>query len=69
MNEDLKTPFQRRRFLRLALSLPVCLAAGMSSGCALPMLMKAKTKKTISQDHFSCGENCPHAVKESGRHQ
>ncbi len=68
MNEQMQTPVDRRRFLAIALGLP-SLAIGMSTGCALPTLMKAQSRKTISQDHFSCGENCPHAVKESSRHK
>lgn len=69
MKEPLQTPVDRRRFLAFALGLPMSLSIGMSTGCALPTLMKAQARKTISQDHFSCGEDCPHAVKESSRHK
>lgn len=32
-------------------------------GCALPTLMKSQLKQKVSQDHFTCGEDCPRAAK------
>lgn len=67
MTTDTKTDVGRRMFLKASVWLPLIFAAGTSSGCALPTLMKAQARKAVPQDHFSCGENCPHAVKESKR--
>ena len=54
---QLITPHRLRAWLTL------CLLCGLTS-CAMPAFAKAmKPQKKISQDHFSCGENCPKSAK------
>lgn len=37
-------------------------------GCTLPMLMKASASaKKPSQEHYSCGEDCPRGSKHTRR--
>ncbi len=47
--------------------LVLCALCGLT-GCAMPAFAKAmKPQKKISQDHFSCGENCPKSAKHVPR--
>jgi hypothetical protein len=56
----------RRSFLLTGLAWTVLLAVPGLSGCALPLMMRAQPKK-VSQEKFSCGEDCPPARKETRR--
>lgn len=56
--------FSSRISLRVALL--VGLICGQFSGCMFPAFQQLSKQKP-KYDHFSCGEDCPHAKKEVRR--
>jgi hypothetical protein len=52
--------------LQRLLLLPIGLATALLNGCALTTLARSQKKK-VSQEKFSCGEDCPPAMKQTRR--